>query len=487
MPKSNIRVRFAPSPTGALHVGSVRTALFWLFARHNQGVFILRLEDTDVARSSQEFTRQIIDSLNWLGLDTDEGPYFQSQRLELYRQAVSQLLISGRAYKCFCTPEELDAQRQRLRAEGKAFIYSGKCRSLSPEQIKDLEQKGIKSAVRLKVDPDEMITFEDIVFGTIQMTAGKFGDFIIQRSDGLPTYNLAVVVDDHAMGITHVIRGDDHLSNTPKQILVYRALGYEIPQFAHLPLILGPDRTRLSKRHGATSVLELKDQGFLPEAIVNFLALLGWAPDETTQIMSRSELIRRFSLKQVSRSAAVFDITKLLWMNGYYMRNLPQQDIINRAIDFFASAGYEIERYDRTWLEGIIRLEIERSKNFAEMLEHLRFFLDEEVRYEQSAVDKHLKKENVDLRLRKVAETLSALEDFTQPALEKALRGLAENLGVKFGHIVHPLRVAITGRTASPGIFDVLHFLGKERTLKRIQFARQFLIKSDDSNAEMTP
>lgn len=485
MADTQIRVRFAPSPTGALHVGSVRTALFnWLFARQNQGVFILRFEDTDVARSNQEFTQQILEAFEWLELDIDEGPYFQSQRLELYREAVRALLAAGKAYKCFCSPEELEAQRERLRAEGKAFIYTGKCRSLSSEQIEELERKGIKSAVRLKVNPDEVITFQDIVFGTIKMEVGKFGDFIIQRSDGMPTYNLAVVVDDHAMKITHVIRGDDHISNTPKQILVYRALGYGIPQFAHLPLILGPDRTRLSKRHGATSVLELKEQGFLPEAILNFLALLGWAPDETTQIMSRDELIRRFSLEQVSRSAAVFDTTKLIWMNGYYMRNLPEQEIIKRAIDFFSSAGYDISRYERSWLEGIIRLEIERSKNFAEMLEHLRFFLDEDIQYEQSAVEKHLKKEKVDSILQKVAETLSGLEDFSQPALEKALRGLAENLGIKFGHIVHPLRVAITGRSASPGIFDVLHFLGKERTLKRIHYARQFLITRDAQSTD---
>lgn len=478
--KSEIRVRFAPSPTGALHVGSVRTALFnWLFARHMNGVFILRIEDTDMERSTEESTRQILESLQWLGIDWDEGPFFQSKRLQLYTQAVNRLLAEQKAYKCFCSPEELEAQREQLRKEGKAFVYNGKCRSLSTEQIAEIERRGIKPAIRLKVDAAETIRFTDLVFGDIEMSASKFGDLIILRSDGMPTYNLAVVVDDYEMGITHVIRGDDHISNTPKQIVLYRALGYPLPQFAHLPLILGPDRTRLSKRHGATSVLELRQQGFLPEAVMNYLALLGWAPDETTQIMDRTELISRFTLERVSRSAAIFDIAKLEWMNGYYMRNLSAEQVIKSAIEYMASAGLNVQKFEREWLEGVIRLEIERSKTLAEMYEHLRFFFEENISYEPAAVKKFLSGDDADFILGEVAETLASVNDFSQTSLEKTLRDLATRLNISFSKVVHPLRVALTGRTASPGIFDVLHFLGKERVLQRLEFVRKNLVRKN--------
>ncbi len=276
-----------------------------------------------------------------------------------------------------------------------------------------------------------------------------------------------------------MIRGDDHISNTPKQIVLYQTLGYPLPKFAHLPLILGPDRTRLSKRHGATSVLELRQQGFLPEAVMNYLALLGWAPDETTQIMNRTELISRFTLERVSRSAAIFDIAKLEWMNGYYMRNLPAEQVIKSAIEYMASAGLNVQQFRREWLEGVNRLEIERSKTLEEMYEHLRFFFEEEISYEPAAVSKFLSGEDVDFILEQVAETLASVSDFSQTALEKVLRDLATKLNISFSKIVHPLRVALTGRTASPGIFDVLHFLGKERVLQRLEFVRKNLVRKN--------
>ncbi|MCX7765585.1 MAG: glutamate--tRNA ligase, partial [Candidatus Sumerlaeia bacterium] len=451
----------------------------WLFARKHGGTFILRLEDTDADRTEEHFVHAMCEGFKWLGIDWDEGPFFQSKRLQLYTQAVNRLLEEQKAYKCFCSPEELETQREQLRREGKAFVYSGKCRSRSTEEIVEMERRGVKPAIRLKVDTAETVRFTDLVFGEIEMSASKFGDLIIMRSDGMPTYNLAVVIDDYEMRITHVIRGDDHISNTPKQILLYRALGYPPPQFAHLPLILGPDRTRLSKRHGATSVLELRQQGFLPEAVMNYLALLGWAPDETTQIMNRTELISRFTLERVSRSAAIFDIAKLEWMNGYYMRNLPPEQVINSAIEYMAMSGLNVHRFNREWLEGVIRLEIERSKTLAEMYEHLCFFFEDNISYEPAAVTKFLSGNDADFILLQVTETLTSVSDFSQISLEKALRELSAKLNISFSKVVHPLRVALTGRTASPGIFDVLHFLGKERVLQRLEFVRKNIIRKN--------
>ncbi len=476
MTDRQVRVRFAPSPTGALHVGSVRTALFnWLYARHHKGTFILRIEDTDVARSTEESTRQILESMQWLGLDVDEGPFYQSQRNDLYRNAVESLLEQGKAYRCFCTPEEIERERQEARAAGEDYVYSGKCRSLTPEQVNELMRQGKKAAVRLKVDNNEEVSFSDRVFGEIKMSAKKFGDIIIQRSDDTPTYNLAVVVDDHKMGITCVIRGDDHVPNTPKQIVLYRALGYDVPEFAHLPLILGPDRTRLSKRHGATSVLELRDQGFLPEAVMNYLALLGWSYNETTQIMSAEELIERFSLDHVSRSAAIFDMTKFKWMNGHYMRSLPEERVVDAALNYLHAHGYTSEKYEKSWLEGIINLEIPRSSNFEELLDHLLYFLEDEIAYDSKAVKKHLEKEKSGFYLKKVLEILEAAPDFTEQSLEPAFRDLAAHLEVGLGKVIQPLRVSLTGKSATPGIFDVLHFLGRERVFKRIHYALENL------------
>ena len=475
--EKSVRVRFAPSPTGTLHVGGVRTALFnWLFARHHKGTFLLRIEDTDVERSTEESTRQILDSLQWLQLDWDEEPIFQSHRFALYRAAVDRLRAENKAYKCFCTPEQLELKREKMRAEGRTAIDDTECRERSPEEIDELEQKGNRPAIRLKVEQNRDIVFQDMIYGEIRVRAEAVSDIVIQRSDGTPTYNLAVVIDDHDMAITHVIRGNDHISNTPKQIVIYEALGYDVPSFAHLSLILGTDRTRLSKRHGATSVLEFKNQGFLPEAMVNYLALLGWGPDESTTIMSADEMIERFELHKVSKADAVFDYDKLAWMNGHYMRSLPEQKIIQRAVNFLVEHGIDIAARCPHKVEQAIRLEIPRVKTYSEMLEHLRYFLDDDIAYDDKSVNKHLKQESAVVYLTNIAQTLEKVQDFTHEGLEQAMRTLTEDMNVKFGKLVQPLRVALTGRDASPGIFDVLLVLGKERALQRITYALGHLV-----------
>jgi glutamyl-tRNA synthetase len=473
---SQVRVRFAPSPTGALHVGGARTALFnWLFARKNQGAFILRIEDTDVRRSTEAALEQILDSLQWLGLEWDEGPFFQSKRKAYYQEAVAQLLRAGKAYKCFCTAERLDELREQAKATSAPFVYDRRCAGLSEAEVRAREDLGERYTVRFKVPQSGNTTFDDAIFGPVRVENELIGDFVIVRSDGLPTYNLCAVVDDQLMEISHVIRGDDHLPNTPKQILLYDALQYPIPRFVHLPLILGPDKTPLSKRHGATDVLQLREEGFLPEAVVNFLALLGWAYNGTRETFSLDELILTFSLEGVSKAAAVFDATKLLWMNGLYMRSLPEELVVDRAKAFLARTGYDVRRYDSKWLGEVIALEIERSKTLKEMAGHLEFFLSDQVRYDDAAVAKFLLAEKSAEILMHVRNQLASLEQFDAKTLEHSLRFLAEQLSVKFAKVVHPMRVALTGRSASPGIFDVITHLGKSRVISRLDSALEMI------------
>ncbi len=473
---SEVRVRFAPSPTGTLHVGGARTALFnWLFARKNHGKFLLRIEDTDVKRSTRASLEQILDSLQWLGLQWDEGPFFQSERKAHYEEAIGQLLSTGNAYKCFCTPERLDELRARAKAMSAPFIYDRKCATLSDAEVQRREAQGERCTVRFRVPLSGETIFDDVIFGPVRVENELIGDFVITRSDGLPTYNLCAVVDDYLMNISHVIRGEDHLSNTSKQILLYHALGYPVAKFVHLPLILGPDKTPLSKRHGATDVLQLREEGFLPEAVVNFLALLGWAYNGAAEIFSQDELISKFSLEAVSKAAAVFDATKLLWMNGLYMRSLPQKVVIDRAKAFLASAGYDIPQYDSKWLDGIITLEIERSKTLKELAAHLDFFLSDQLRYDETAVAKFLLREESQEIIEHVRNRLASLEQFDIKTLEQALRSLAEELTLKFGQVVHPTRVALTGCSASPGIFDVITNLGQSRVIARLDSALELI------------
>ncbi|MDN5331809.1 MAG: nondiscriminating glutamyl-tRNA synthetase [Tepidanaerobacteraceae bacterium] len=485
-----VRVRFAPSPTGSLHIGGARTALFnLLFARHNGGVFILRIEDTDTERSREESVAQIIRSMKWLGLDWDEGPdkggdygpYFQSQRLELYRKEAERLLAEGKAYYCYCTPEELAARREAMLKAGKAPRYEGICRDLSEEERRKYEAEGRKPVIRLKVPQEGKTVVEDIIRGTVVFENSVLDDFIIMKSNGMPTYNFACVVDDHAMGITHVIRAEEHLSNTPKQIQVYKALGYEIPEFAHVPMILAPDRSKLSKRHGATSVEEFRDQGYLPQAIINYLTLLGWSPPDGEEILSMEKAIREFSLERVNKTAAIYDVKKLTWLNSHYLRELDLDYITSETIPFLVKKGIISEEESRQRYEYIkkaVEISRDRAKTLDELADSIAFFLKDVDEYEEKGVRKHFEKENAAELLLKGAEALEELERFDKEQAEIAFRSLADAMGVKAAELIHPTRLAITGRTVGPGLFDIIELLGREETARRMRKAARWIKES---------
>lgn len=484
------RLRFAPSPTGTLHIGGARTALFnWLLARNCGGAFILRFEDTDRERSSQESVDDILGSMRWLGLDWDEEPQFQSQRGAAYDAACKKLLKRDHAYPCFCTPERLDASRKEARTSGKSFVYDGLCRDLPPGEVERRIAGGEPHTLRFRVEPGSSTGFDDLIGGHRSFENDGLGDFVIRRSDGSPIYHLTVVVDDHSMGITHVVRGDDHLSNTPRQILIFEALGWSIPLYAHLPLIQGPDRARLSKRHGATSISEFADEGFFPEAMVNYLALLGWSLDAETEILSREQLVENFSLDRINQSAAMFDRKKLEWMNGLYMRNKPVAEIAESVKERLRVAGTGARYLDAREFPSIVALEVERAKTLAEMECHLAYFFTETIsEYDEKAAKKHFLKEGVEPLLGSIAEVVRSTEPFDAPSLEAPLRKLAQTEGIGFGKIVHPLRLALTGLGVSPGIFDVLEKLGRERSLSRIQAAREWIeAKQIESGSETLP
>lgn len=428
-PPTPVRVRFAPSPTGYLHVGGARTALFdWLFARKHNGTFILRIEDTDTARSSDDMTRGILEAMTWMGLQWDEGPYYQSKRTDLYREAAERLLRQGHAY----------------RDEG---------------------------AIRFKV-PEGRVTYQDAVFREITVECDTIEDFVLLRSDNNPTYHLSVVVDDVDMRISHVLRGADHISNTPKQILLYRALGATLPVFAHVPLILGPDKTRLSKRHGATSVMAYKEEGIVPEAFRNFLALLGWSPGNDQEMFDDNELIGAFSLEGISKANAVFNPDKLAWFNAQYLAKLPYEKLLQYLKPEFVKAGLwreSFEAEESAWFRSFSDLFRPRAKVIQDFVRQSRLFLADEVEYDPAAVEKFLKDPKAKEYLRTLAARLEALPEFTLQSTETAVRGLAEEIGIKAGALISPARVALTGQTASPGIFDVITLLGRERTLDRLR------------------
>ncbi|MBI5166870.1 MAG: glutamate--tRNA ligase, partial [candidate division NC10 bacterium] len=388
-----VRVRFAPSPTGYLHVGGARTALYnWLFARHHKGTFILRIEDTDVERSTEEAAGAIVEGMTWLGLEWDEGPYRQAERLKLYQKYARELVEAGRAYYCYCTPEELEARRKTALAEGRSPKYDGRCRDLRERD------KTRPHAIRLRLPQVGRTVVHDLIHGDVVFENAELDDFILLRSDGFPTYNFACVVDDSLMGITHVIRGDDHLSNTPRQVLLYQALGFSPPQFAHLPMILGPDRTRLSKRHGATSVQAYKEIGYLPEALVNYLARLGWSHGDQ-EVFSREELIQYFSLEKVGKTPAVFDPAKLEWLNGHYLRSAEPARLADLLPSFWEEGGVgrggELARRDKSWLQGVARLFQERAKTLSELAYSTRFLFAEKIQYEGEAASKFLTMANL--------------------------------------------------------------------------------------------
>jgi glutamyl-tRNA synthetase len=470
-----VRVRFAPSPTGYLHIGGARSALFnYLYARKTGGTFILRIEDTDVERSTEDATQQILDSMKWLGLSWDEGPYFQSKRLDLYRKYALLLLETGSIYKCFCSKEKLEAQRLQAQQEKKDFLYDGCCRNLSLNEADEKEKSGEPFVLRFKVPASGDTVWNDAVAGEVRFENARLGDFVIARPDGLPTYNFCVVVDDIDMGITDVIRGADHISNTPRQVLIYEALKTPLPRFAHVPVILGTDRSKLSKRHGAASVMEYAEQGFLPEALFNFLALLGWSPGNDEEILSKERLVESFDLSGVGKANTVFDREKLLWLNGMYIRSMPREEIVRRILDFMPSRGIDPARHDHAWLEGIISLVIERGRTLVELIDQLTYFLNDEISYEEKGIEKISKGGDPAAILEMAHKALSGVDDFSLPSLEEAMRQLVEEQNIGFGKIAQPVRLALTGGLASPGLFEVIHFLGKERTLDRIRKAVAF-------------
>lgn len=475
-----IRVRFAPSPTGYLHVGGARTALFnWLFARRTGGVFILRIEDTDVERSSTDMVTGILDSMRWLGLDWNEGPgvggphapYFQTERLDLYRRAAQDLLASGHAYRCYCKPDELKAKREAAQAAGSAWTYDRTCRNLSADDRAARDAAGIPSAVRFLV-PDGRTAFHDLVHGDIDFDNATIEDFVVRRSDGFPTYHLSVVVDDVAMQITHVVRGDDHISNTPKQVLLYRAMNASVPEFAHVPLIMGPDKKRLSKRHGATSVGEYETQGYLPEAMVNFLALLGWSPGSDQELFTREELIARFSLEKISGGNAVFNPEKLDWFNQQHIMRLPGTEILARIRAELTSAGLlDAAMADPAHTALAIDLVKPRAKKLADIVPQLRPFLTDAIDRDPAAVAKHLSAPDLGAHLAAWRDRLSTVAPFDPATIESALRTLADERGIKAGTLIHATRVAVTGQAVSPGLFDVLALVGRDRVLKRLHLS----------------
>lgn len=489
---SRVRVRFAPSPTGHLHIGGARTALFnFLFARHQGGTFILRIEDTDRERSTLEAVRHIIDGLRWLHLDWEEGPevggdcgpYFQLERLPIYQKFAKELIERGRAYYCYCTPEELAERREEMLKKGIPPKYDGRCRFLSDGEREKFIEEGRSRVVRFATPDKGETVFKDLIKGKVEFVNSLLDDFVMLKSEGIPTYNFAAVVDDHLMKITHVIRGDDHISNTPRQILVYKALEFDdIPLFAHLPMILGPDGTRLSKRHGATSVVEYKELGYLPEALVNYLALLGWATTDTQEMFSLEELIQKFSLERVGKSSAIFSPEKLEWMNGEYIRKTEIETLANGAMPFLQKKGYLPEQVTEEHLKyarKVVALEQERLKTLADIGELADFFFVDKVDYDENAVKKMLKQEYVPELLKKLKEKLAKLAPFGAENVERTMRALADELGLKTSLVFHPLRVAVSGRMMGPGLFDMVEVLGKDRVLKRIGDALQLLQKGD--------
>ena len=459
-----VRTRFAPSPTGYLHIGGARTALFsWLFARHHGGTFVLRIEDTDRERSTPESIQAILDGLGWLGLDWDEGPFYQTQRFPLYREHAERLLAQGRAYRCWCTAEELEERRQRQLAGGGRPAYDRTCRDRSaPPTGRE------PFVLRFRTPLEGQTVIDDLVKGSIVFENAHLDDFVIQRSDGSPIYNFCVVADDVDMRITHVIRGDDHVANTPRQILLYQALDAPLPRFAHAPLILGPDKTRLSKRHGATSVMAYHEQGFLPEAMVNFLARLGWAHGDK-ELFSRDDLVRLFSLEHVGSSPAVFNSEKLVWTNFQWMKSLDARHLAELVVPYLERAGLPVPA-DRAWLARAVDTLRERAKTLVELAEFLRFYVADTIELQPKAAAQHLKPE-IAPALRELISRLDALPAWDEASIEAAFQTTIAAHGLALGKLAQPVRVAVTGGTVSPGIFSVLDVLGRERALARLHSA----------------
>jgi glutamyl-tRNA synthetase len=472
--KEGVRVRFAPSPTGFPHLGNIRTALFnWLFARYHEGISILRIEDTDMARMVEGATESIMHSLRWLGLDWDEGPIFQSQRLNIYRGVADQLLKGGMAYHCFCSPQRLEEMRQEQMKRKQPPGYDRHCRNLTQEQKNQFEASGIVPVVRFKSPLEGQTSFHDLLRGEITFENSTLDDFVLLKSDGYPTYHLANIADDHAMEISHVLRADEWLSSTPRHVLLYQALGWQPPQFAHLPMILGPDKSKLSKRHGATSVTEYEQQGYLPEALLNFLALLGWSLDDKTEIMSREEIIKNFGLDRISTTAAVFNKEKLEWMNGVYIRSLSTEEFSRRAMPFLEKGlSSDVSRpLDVGYIGHMAPLIQERARTLAEVPELAEFFFRDNLDYDVSLLLNKIERAEAVAALRASVDKIEGLGNWDAASLESVFRPLAEELKLKTGVFFGLLRVAVTGRTAAPPLFQTMEVLGKERCINRIKAA----------------
>ncbi len=475
---NKVRVRFAPSPTGYPHLGNIRTALFnWLFARHNKGTFILRIEDTDTTRKVEGAVEIILESLSWLGLDYDEGPYYQSERRHHYRQIADKLIENNAAYLCYCSPDRLEKVRQEKTKLKQPPGYDRHCRHLTSEQKEELKTSGITPVVRFKSPSEGQTSFHDLIRGEILFENYTLDDFVLLKSDGYPTYHLANIVDDHMMEITHVLRADEWVSSTPRHVLLYRALNWQPPQFAHLPMILGPDRSKLSKRHGATAVNEYKDQGYLPETMINFLALLGWSLDDKTDLINRQQIIDNFSLERVSKTAAVFNKDKLDWMNGVYIRSLSTSDLAIRAVPFLDKTLPEsVHRpLNVDYLHSVVPLIQDRARTLAELPQLTEFFFDVELEYPSAILLNNIEQTQAISALQISIKHCDGITDWSAKGLESVLRPLADELQLKTGVFFGLLRAATTGKTATPPLFETMEVLGKERCLKRLKKALNYL------------
>src|ERR1044071_5547597 len=470
-----VRTRFAPSPTGYLHIGGARTALFnFLFARHSGGKFILRIEDTDRDRSTPEAIQAILDAMKWLDLDYDEGPFYQTERFPLYRERVKELLAAAKAYPCVCTPAELDAKRHAAMKEKRKPMYDGTCRP--PVGVIAALPTDKPYTIRFRSPSEGSTIVKDLIKGDVVFDNRELDDLIIARSDGTPTYNFCVVVDDIDMAITHIIRGDDHLANTPRQIQLYEAFGRELPQFAHVPLILGTDKARLSKRHGATSVTAYRDMGYFPEAVVNYLVRLAWSHGDQ-EIFSREELIEKFTLENVGKSAGVFNPEKFLWVNFHYLKSRPLAQLADEVVPYIRAKNYPVPE-DKEWLKKMIATLQERAKTLVELVDAAHYYLSDEIELDDKAAKKFLTADAA-APIRSLIDRLTALSEFSEAAIEQAFTATLSDHGLEMGKLAQPVRVALTGGTVSPGIHDVIAVLGKARTLKRLQKALEFVSQLD--------
>ena len=469
------RVRFAPSPTGYLHVGGARTALFnWLYARHFGGTLVLRIEDTDLERSTPEMVEGILQGLTWLGINWDEGPYYQTRRLNLYRAAARKLLESGAAYYCFCRKEELEAKRSKAAAEGRPPRYEGTCRKIDPAEALKRKNSGEPAALRFAIPEGGSTVFDDAVFGKVEFANAELEDFVLLRSDGNPTYHLSVVADDIDLRISHIIRGADHISNTPKQVLLYRALGAAMPVFAHVPLILGPDKTRLSKRHGATSVMAYREEGIVPEAFRNFLALLGWtAPEGSPELLNDEQLVQLFGLSAISKSNAVFDRAKLDWFNAEYIRAYSADRLLPLIEEEWKRAGVNADSGDPAHLLATIDLLKPRARNLKDFAGSFRAFFSDDFGADPAALKKFLGDAGVRQYLAELAERYSQLLEFTEAETERVLRDFAAEKNVKAGALINGARVALTGQGVAPSLFAVMCNLGRQKTAARLRAVEQ--------------